>query len=341
MRDVILHAGVHRTGTTFLQTRCFPFLKDVHLVCRDNYSDSDTGSTADRLGRIASANPLFLDLAAEKAALERSLESVEQRTVLISMERWFGSMWYGFHNNQINSQTFQYLFPEARIILTIRRQDTLLESLYRQILRGYGYPPVDGFLNLVDGRFLELGRNHACFPSLNPRTLDFHKYVRNYRALFGDRNVLVLPFEQMVQDARGFFETMCGFIGTEPYYPDVGQPVHEGYSLLSSRIAMALNRFVRVNRRGPGSLPRFLPQRPLSTYLARRSSESRFHQILEGVNERISLSYLLTNVVDRHAHRKGSLIDDRTRRLVMDLLRDSNRALDEDLGLGLHRYGYY
>lgn len=315
MRDIVFHVGIHRTGTTFLQTRCYPFLTDVHLVCRENYSASDTGSFTDRLARLAGANPLFLDLDAEQAVLERCLARVDQRTVLISMERWFGSMWHGFSNNQINSQTLRHLFPAARIILTIRRQDTLLESLYRQILRGYGYPTVDCFLNLVDGRFLELGQNHTYFPSINPRTLDFHGYVRNYAALFGDENVLVLPLERMVQDPRGYFETLCGFIGTEPYYPDTAQPVHEGYSLLSSRIALVLNRFVRVNRRGAGSLPRFLPPRPLR--------------------------HVLTNVVDRHAHTKGQLIDDRTRRLVMDLLGDSNRALDEDLGLGLRPYGYY
>lgn len=315
MRDVILHVGVHRTGTTFLQTRCFPYLKGVHHVCLENYEYSDTGSPADRLGRMAGTNPLFLDLAAEKAALERSLATVEQQTVLISMERWFGSLWYGFFNNQVNSQTFKYLFPSARIILVIRRQDTLLESLYRQILRGYGYPTVDSFLNLVNGRFLELGQNHTYFPSLNPRTLDFRGYARNYRSLFGEENVLVLPYERMVQDPVSYFETMCGFIGTEPYYPDTNRPVHEGYSLLSSRISLALNRFVRVNRRGGGSLPRFLSPRPMR--------------------------HVLTNVVDRYAQKKGQLIDDRTRRLIMDLLREPNRALDEDLGLGLRRYGYY
>jgi hypothetical protein len=341
MRKIILHVGVHRTATTFLQQSFFPFLDGVHFVCRKNYSDPATGSAADRLGRIAATDPPFLDLAEEKAALERSLALVTQPTVLISMERWFGSMWYGFYNNVANAQKFQYLFPDARIILVIRRQDTLLESLYRQILRRYGYATVDSFINLADGRFLELDKNQMFFPSVNPRRLDFHRYVRNYISLFGEQNVLVLPFERMVQDAPGFFAAMCGFIGTEPYHPDVTQRVHESYSLLSSRIAMALNKFVRVNWRGPTGLPRFLPHQPLSGYLARKPCDSRLHHVLEGINERISLNYLLTNVVDRHAHAKGQLIDDRTRRLVMDLQRDSNRALDEELGLGLRQYGYY
>lgn len=341
MRNVILHVGVHRTGTTFLQKRFFPFLEGVHFVCRDNYSDPAAGSAADRLGRIAATDPLFLDLGAERAALERSFEPVEQETILISMERWFGSMWYGFHNNLVNSQTFKYLFPEARIILTIRRQDTLLESLYRQILRRYGYATVDSFVNLVDGRFLELNESQMFFPSVNPRRLDFYRYVRNYSSLFGEHNVLVLPFERMVREPEVFFERLSGFVGAEPYYPDVTQRAHESYSMLSSQIALALNKFVRVNWRTPSGLPRFLPHQPLSKYLAREPPDSRFHHILKGINERISLSYLLTNVVDRYAHAHGQLIDDRTRRLVMELHRDSNRALDEHLGLGLRQYGYY
>ncbi|HEX5116910.1 MAG TPA: sulfotransferase [Pseudonocardiaceae bacterium] len=341
MRDVILHVGIHRTGTTFLQKHYFPFLEGVHFVHQEVYSDPPADSTTGLLKRIVDTNPLFLDLAAEQEALERSLAPAEQSTVVISMEQWFGSLWYGFYNNLDNSQKFKYLFPEARIILTIRRQDMLLESLYRQILRGYAYPTVDTFLNLADGRFLELDQGHRSFPSVSPRTLDFYPYFRNYSSLFGEENVLVLPFERMIQDPDGFFETLCGFIGTEPYRPDMTQRVHESYSLLSSRIALALNKFVRVDWRGPVGLPRFLPHRPLSNYLARQPGGSRFHHVLEEINERMSLSYLLTNVVDRHARAKGNLIDDRTRQLVMDLHRDSNRALDADLGLGLGQYGYY
>lgn len=341
MRNVVLHVGVHRTGTTFLQQQFFPFLEGVHLVHRDNYQDPPADSTAGRLVHVAGTNPLFLDLAAEQAALERSLETAEQRTVLISMEQWFGSPWYGFHNNLDNSRKLKYLFPEARIILIIRRQDMLLESLYRQHLRSYAHPTVHAFLNFADGRFLELHRGQRSFPSVNPRTLDFHRYVSNYRSLFGEPNVLVLPFERMHQDPRGFFGTLCDFIGTEPYFPDTSERVHESYSLLSSRIALALNRFVRADWRGPNGLPRLLPDRPLSRYLARTRRDSRFNQALAEINERISLSYLLTNVVDRHAHARGQLIDDRTRRLIMELHRDSNRALDEEFDLGLREYGYY
>src|ERR1700740_1208003 len=123
MRDIVCHVGVHRTGTTFLQTRCYPFLTGVHLVSRENYSAPDTDSFADRLARRARANPLLLGLGAEQGVLDRCLARVDdQRTVLISMERWFGSMWQGFANTQVNSQTLRHLFPGARIILPIRRQ---------------------------------------------------------------------------------------------------------------------------------------------------------------------------------------------------------------------------
>lgn len=341
MRNVIFHVGIHRTGTTFLQKRFFPRLRDVHFICRDNFAEPPADSAAGRLGRIAGTNPLFLDLAAEKAALESCLAPVAEPSVLISMERWFGSMWHEFHNNLDNSRKLKYLFPEARIVLIVRRQDELLESIYRQVLRGYAYPTVNSFIRLVDGRFLEPHQETRSFPGLNARMLDFHRYVRNYSSLFGARNVLVLPFERMFQDTPGFFGTLCGFIGTEPYCPDITQRENESYSLLSSRIALALNRFVRVNGHSPTGVPRFLPHHPLSRYLAGKPRDSRLHRAMAAVDQRISLHYLLVNVVDRYAPAKGQLIDDRTRQLIMDLHRDSNRALDEDLGLGLRQYGYY
>ena len=34
MTDVYIHVGMAKTGTKFLQLRCFPHLKGVHLLCQ-------------------------------------------------------------------------------------------------------------------------------------------------------------------------------------------------------------------------------------------------------------------------------------------------------------------
>jgi hypothetical protein len=145
----------------------------------------------------------------------------------------------------------------------------------------------------------------------------------------------------MREDPRRFHTQLADFMGIEPYFPppeDVG--VNRAYSLLSCRIALLLNRFVRYTyfEKQPW---RILPHQPLTPYLRRRADQDRTYRLLDALNRRLSLRYVLENVVDRFAYRRGHMIDDEKRQLIMDIHRESNRKLDEEYGLGLKEYGYY
>src|SRR6185369_17314986 len=66
MRRVYLHLGMPKTGTTFLQTSCFPFLSGLR------YNDSELIRLLDK---IAYTNPAFLELDSLKLEATRIVNS--------------------------------------------------------------------------------------------------------------------------------------------------------------------------------------------------------------------------------------------------------------------------
>lgn len=296
----------------------------------------------ERLQRIVYTNPLLVDLDREKEELDRKLAAVPEDTLLISMERLFGSIHYHLYNHGYITTALGHLFPGAKIIMVIRRQDDLLESLYRQCLRRYVFPRLDGFLQYTGHGFVDPSTTvMLSFPSINPRILDFGRYVAGYAAVFGADNVLVLAFELLKADSRQFLARLFGFMRVAPVYPDDSRLVNLSYSLASCRIARLLNRFVRAEWRESSAI-QFIPDYPFNRYLSgRRSRDDLWYRVLAAINRRLSLNYFLEHVVDTILPARGRLIDDRRRRLIMSLHAESNRALDEARGLGLKQFGYY
>ncbi|HEX5494373.1 MAG TPA: sulfotransferase [Mycobacteriales bacterium] len=339
MKRIFIHVGMPKTGTTFLQERCFPHLTGLYYLHRENYAATSPDEIIEWLARVAATDPAFLDLEREKRTLETLLETVSEESVLISLERLFGNLHYNFHNNGQTTRNLAHFFPRASIIVVIRRQDDLLESLYRQTLRRYFSPTVDGYLNYADGEFQNHSQHQLMFPSMNARQLDLHKYIRNYVATFGRDNVLVLPYEKLRSDLRGFLDELYRFMPVEPFYPAGDQRVHQSYSPLSCRIALLLNRFVRTGR-DPRAW-QVIPHRPFSGYLSRRAGNDPLHRLLAGIDRRLSLNYLLETVVDPFSRAGRKMISDDRRKLIMALHRESNQALDNEFHLGLAHYGYY
>src|SRR5690242_6551874 len=128
MRAVYLHLGMPKTGTTFLQTSCFPFLSGLR------YNDSGLIRLLDK---IAYTNPAFLELDSLKLEATRIVNSSGDK-LLISHERLFGNMLKNFWDHSYITNCLKQLVPEARIILVVRKQDELVESIYKQSLQS-GY----------------------------------------------------------------------------------------------------------------------------------------------------------------------------------------------------------
>jgi hypothetical protein len=330
MKNIYLHLGMPKTGTTFLQARCFPYLKGVR------YRDQQM---MDLLDSVIYTNPTFLDLQKIHQEAEDVLAKIVGESLLISHERLFGNMLMNYRDNLYLTTCLRGLFPEAKIIIVIRRQDDLVESIYKQSLQSSYHQRINRFLNYRDKKF-EDARDQPALPNLDVKQLNLHKYMQTYVEQFGRDSLLVLPYELLKHDQSAFLDRLFAFLNVEPFYPEKNSLENRSYSWLSSHLALLLNRFVRVEWDG-SSLMQFIPDKPFSDFLKERTSKSRLYRILGGINRRLTLRHLLQNGVDRVVYVKGNLISRKKRQAILALHKESNHALDEEFGLDLQRFGYY
>ncbi|MCP5367812.1 MAG: hypothetical protein H6907_02320 [Hyphomicrobiales bacterium] len=328
-KRVILHVGLPKAGSTFLQRGVFPRLRDVYDL---NTRDPEA---LDALIACFRAAEWRQDQA--RKIVDYLTARITEPILVISWEGFAGHPLNGFRANETYATRLKELFPAATVLLVVRRQDAFLESAYRQCLHNYHSQTVRGFLNLTGDGFgaAQPDRRAA---NVDVRAIDFLAMARRYAALFGQPSVSVLALEQLVKDREGFVARVLAATGTTLASDiDFARRENRGYSLISSRIAMVLNRFVHT-RNNPWGI---IPNQPFRRFLEPRAARSRFFHILFAISVRISLRYFLQNVVDRLIYIDARFIDRATRQRIMDLHRDSNAALDREFAVGLAPFGYY
>jgi hypothetical protein len=307
-KNVVIHVGMPKTATTFLQAALFPQIPDAF------YYDKDP-----ELGRLIFnmpfSHPHFTDLAPYRACIERVARERPERTMLISHESLSGHPWFNFENHENDAATLRALFPDAKILVTIRRQDTFLESLYSHSIHMGFAQPLDRFLNYRDGEFDKYHYNRGL--NVDVGRLDLSYLVGVYEQLFGRANVLVLPYEMIAKQRAEFLERFFAFSGCEPVTPDwdlterMPQVIGRSLSNRTSRLARALNPlFKTVESNGFGFFPR--------TYLLR--ALYRF---------------------DRSFAKPGQWLDAELAARIVRMHSQSNAELGRRYDLGLDRYGYH
>ena len=308
MQQVICHIGLHKTASTSLQRQFLPACKHLHLL-----------TTLDPKVRrlihdITRQDPLYFDMDQARALVETCLSSTKVN--LLSNESLSGPPYAGVvewgldHRSPVLSNLKSTL-PNASIILVLRRQDTLARSLYRQYIKRGGTATVKRFFGL-DGSdrpgLMSTDRFH------------FSPFLRCLFETF-DRRVLVLTYEQFVQDQELFLTRFCEFIGVDR--PDI-EIKRENATRLGYR-GMEVTRYLNFlmnSMLNHGVLPRL----PLYR---------------DGRWVRISIMELV------HDHWPGRPNSGRVTPLqtagdtILEMYREDNRMIDQEFGLGLDKFGYY
>ena len=189
--DVLLHIGYHKTGTTFLQKRFFPFLA-ANLLIMPDVSYIATSEQYD-------PNDFIQLLTKQLKTNIHSLTILSQET--LSGRADGNPIW----DPHIIAKRLRHTFPSAKILIVIRNQFDYILSLYafRVVRRGLEHRSLDQFLQL----------NHAQLR----QKLQYDRLIGDYVRLFGREQVLVLPFEQLAANSFRFVTSLLNFIGyTQP-----------------------------------------------------------------------------------------------------------------------------
>jgi len=112
------------------------------------------------------------------------------------------------------AQRLHALFPDAKVMFTIRNQVTLIPSWYAREWRLLRAPkPFYGrHVGLNDYLEFEFDRYEDSF-FVSP--LDFDDVIRVYEDIFGRGNIRIFLFEDFRQDRKAYLEDLCEFLGID------------------------------------------------------------------------------------------------------------------------------
>jgi hypothetical protein len=127
---------------------------------------------------------------------------------VISHEPFSGLPILNGFDSRVIADRLQDAFPNARILIVIREQRSMMLSVYKHYVKFSGTKPVDYVWH-------EYTPRDRRYPTPGLEVFEYHRLVEYYMKHFGAENVLVLPYEQLVRDAVDFTGRICRFVGVD------------------------------------------------------------------------------------------------------------------------------
>lgn len=252
---VVLHIGLHKTGTRFFQRR----------ILRPLNGDPLQVNPSPLWPAIRNAVRHPDDRAAREVAREAVQawrDSGDTRTLVLSEPHISGDMYGNHHDHAANTRLMRELFPEARIIYFVRNQADWLQSAYRQQLVKGGSVPMHVFLNHYDGEFRpRLDRWTHGARTVEALKQRFLAIYDDYAQTFGPERVYLFRQEDLKARPEAVRTRLAEALGLDELTPDTeSRRENRSYSALAIRLFHP-----RTNRTMPAPRPRDagMPARPL------------------------------------------------------------------------------
>jgi Sulfotransferase family len=226
---MLVHIGHHKTGTTFLQS---------HIFCNKDkgFFDPWTVDSGEAIEHFVLTHPRRFDPRVVREAFDAARGAGgDGRVPVISHEDLCGypvyARYYGFEV----ADRLHATFPEARVLIVIREQRSMLRSLYGQYVKQDGEWPIEMFLGN--------GAERTGFaPICRLDHLEYDLLAGHYIERFGRDRVLVLPFEELQRDSIRFEQRVHDFAGTGAQADAQLPPRNVGAGAMTLAIMRRLNR---------------------------------------------------------------------------------------------------
>ena len=334
-KRIIVHVGLPKTASTFLQRELFPYLKDVHYLDRSRASEL---RDVHRLVQQASRR-LFADAASDVSDLHREaarrLARVDEPAVLISNETFAGDVGIGFLDCGSMAQAIQTLFPQGRIFCVLRRQDSFLESLYKHaVAKGYA-SSIELFVNLgapartpVKSPEAKIYTDH----NIDYRHVDLARLATILVETFGRDRCLFLPYEMLRDQPDAFVGRFLQFAATT-----VTQPVNPNRRRNLGVSGRALAVLQRANR-----IPRLHAGKRIDALLGLpRSGRTRDRFSWADRLGRMRIRDVVSSLDRIGGYRPARPLDEAARQAIRAHHGARNRALAPLLDVDLADFGYF
>jgi len=200
MQAPLLHIGLQKTASTWLQNKLF---KPTKL------GFGTFGGEAAVKRELVGLDDLEFDPDACRAVFAPGLEEVQARGLVpvLSAERLSGDVLFGAYDAARLADRLARTFPEARVLIVLREQRSMLFSAYQQYVKVGGQLPLREYLRRAS-------KSHPWPCDL--RRYEYDRLIGRYHELFGRERVLVLPYELFRSDPADFVRRILDFAGAEP-----------------------------------------------------------------------------------------------------------------------------
>jgi hypothetical protein len=226
---MLIHVGYPKTASTWLQQDLFSspaagFWYPYRIEAKEQFLLSD---------------PYRFSAERVRGVFEPGIDEAQQRglVAVISDEWLIGNQVTADYRGKQIAEQLAAVFPEARVLIVLRQQESMLLSSYREYVVCGGCETLEEFIGVAVVR-----------PGFEPHCrLDHFEYdlaLAHYRRLFSPEAVMVEPFERMVADPIKFYRRLAAFCGARGSY-EQPEPAHNvglrGATLTARR---ALNNLV-------------------------------------------------------------------------------------------------
>lgn len=206
MKNLLIHIGYHKTGTTWLQKELFVIESNVFEPISRYYPHKSTLGfkfVYDEDNYLLSPfDDNKKNIRKELLHLLKDKKNCEEKVFVISNERLCGHYQSGGFDAKIIAQRLFSFFPSAKIFITIREQKSCILAQYFQYLKYGGIEELERYLN---------NRNHKV-PSFAPHFQEYNGLIQEYQKLFGKNNVLILPYEMLLTKPNKYIKHLGQFI---------------------------------------------------------------------------------------------------------------------------------
>ncbi len=238
MKTLVWHVGLHKTGSTFLQKEVFPKLQSI--------------SNLTHHGPYATVKLLKKKL--NSSDVKQINSDIKKRAIknisLISCEGLVGAA-YPFRPVKDRSEILKDMIKvskgfKVRIMLVLRRQDKMMESIYRDYVRG-------GATDTFSTYMLRLSKRWTSEKGYK-KWFSYSLYVDELVKTVGKKNVLVLTQEELKKEPKVFLKKVCAFLGGKvPEYKNI--PRNQSYGKFQMSMARQLNTIFKTRYNPKGLIP--------------------------------------------------------------------------------------
>lgn len=227
MNRYILHIGLHKTATKFLQHKVFPNLLESKFVYNPPRM---TQLICDLIKAFKEdVEMVQAEIIKEKEFLKSKYNG---KTIVISREVMSGDLFTFYKDKETTVYKLSTAFSGATVIYSLRYQVDWIISCYRESIHEHHYQSID--------KFLRFKKSDSFFINNSYKDLDIHKYGKLLKESFGQENVHLLYYENFKKEKEQTVIKVANILGEKdiPIKIDNDRIPNRGYSAFAIKLSI-------------------------------------------------------------------------------------------------------